>query len=126
MSKIYLTQAILASYIGGQIEIQNPAEGYLYRGEISQASLTQEDTELNIKMAWMAKGEGYPQIPFRWVESNELTYGLSLQICQISDIGPGSEGGNTRIQLNVSITGETVVLFPPNGSKLDRNAVAKA
>ncbi len=31
-----LTQGFADRYCGGQIEIQNPAEGYLYRGQIAE------------------------------------------------------------------------------------------
>jgi hypothetical protein len=103
------------AYVGGQMEVQNPVERYFFRGEIETISADNE--ELRIHFKWVAKGEGYPPFPKRWVKSDKLDYAASLGIYQISDIGEG------RIALLSPITNETVVLFPPNGSKLDPSKV---
>jgi hypothetical protein len=89
-------------YIGGQMEVRNPVEEYFFRGEIETI---------------FAKGEGYPPFPKRWVKSDRLDYEAKLGIYQISDIGDG------RIALLSPVSNETVVLFPPNGSKLDPSKV---
>ncbi len=102
-------------YVGGQMEVQNPVEGYLFRGEIE--TISADNAELKIRFKWVAKGEGYPPLPKRWVKSDQLDYEARLGIYQISDIGDG------RIALLSPITNETVVLFPPNGSKLDPSKV---
>ena len=101
----------VASYVGGQMEVQNPGEEYLYRGEVGQIAV--KNNELRVKFNWLAKGEGFPPLPNRWVKDNRLNYSASLEIYSVSDIGDG------RVCLNSPITGETVVLYPKNGSRLD-------
>lgn len=118
-----LTTQMLTTFIGGQIEVQNPNEGYIYRGEIKTAVV--EDNEVRITLNWMAKGEGYPPIPTRWVTDGRLDYAASLEIYSVSNIGPsgGEVGGGNRISLNSQIVGELVVLYPADGSKLDPTKV---
>lgn len=114
-----LTPEIAARYAGGQLEVQNASEGYLYRGEIATATVEGNGSDATFKatLAWNAKGEGYPPFPERWVNNTKLTYGASLSIYSVSDIGDG------RILLQSSIVGETTTLFPPDGSKLDPSEV---
>ncbi len=116
-----LTNLILATFLGGQFEVQNQNEGYIFRGEIKTATLNDHNT-MEIDLEWIAKGEGYPPLPTGWVSDDHLTYKASLDIYSVSNIGPGSEGDD-RICLTSAIVGETVVLYPPNGSKLDRSKV---
>jgi hypothetical protein len=101
------------------MEIQNQGEGYIFRGEVE--TIVVEDNELQVKFSWIAKGEGYPPLPTGWVKGDRLDYGASLEIYSVSDIGPsgGDVGGDSRLCLMSPIVGETVILFPPNGSKLD-------
>jgi hypothetical protein len=123
ISTTQLTTQLLAAYIGGQIEIQNGGEGYLYRGEIKTAEVTSDD-ELAITLNWMAKGEGIEadgnRLPTGWInDRDQLNYTASLQIYSVSNMGRSREGGDDRICLTSTIIGETAVIFPPNGSKLD-------
>ncbi len=116
-----LTTAGLQLHIGGQIEIQNQQEEYLYRGDIKEAKV--ENNELHIILAWCAKGEGYPPFPNRWIKVNNIPeYAAGLQIYSVKDIGPGREGGS-RILLESAITNEVVTLFPRDGSKLEISRV---
>jgi hypothetical protein len=103
----------LAAFVDGQIEVQNQGEGYLYRGEIKTAVV--EDNEVRVTMTWMAKGDGLP--PKRWVVDEKLDYAASLEIYAASEIGQG------RLCLNSPIVGETVVFYPPGGSRLDPSKV---
>ena len=114
-----LTTQTVTRFIGGQVEIQNQDEGYMFRGEVK--TIVVENNELRVKFAWLAKGEGYPPFPKKWVSDDNLDYVASLEIYSVSDIGSSGHdvGGDSRLCLNSSIVGETVVLFPPNGSKLD-------
>ncbi len=114
-----LTQEMLARYVGGQMEIQNQIERYMFRGEIAQVTL--EGDELKVRFAWFAKGEGYPPLPKRWVNDERLDYGLTVLegFTAIEDIGPGADGGSNRIVINSMVSSEHVVFFPPDGSKLD-------
>lgn len=108
-------QATLNRFIGGEIEIQNQTERYIYRGEISKVALV--GGELNFTLAWMAKGVGYPPFPIGWERSDQLIYEVSLMIYAVSDIGDG------RLCLDSPYTGELTVLFPPDGSKLDQSLI---
>ena len=110
-----LTTQAVAKFQGGQMEIQNQNEGYLFRGEV--ATIAVENNELRVKFAWLAKGEGFPPLPKKWVKDDNLDYGASLEIYHASEIGDG------RLSLNSPIVGELAVLFPPNGSKLDPSKV---
>ncbi len=118
-----LTTQIVERFKGGQMEIQNQDEGYIYRGEVE--AIVVENNELRVKFAWLAKGEGFPPLPEKWVKDDRLDYAASLEIYSASDIGSSGHevGGDSRICLNSSIVGETVVLYPSNGSKLDRSKV---
>ena len=110
-----LTTELATRYVGGQIEIQNRTEEYLYRGTIS--SIVVSDDTLKVELLWMAEGVGYPPLPEKWLNHENLTYEASLLIYSVSDIGDG------RISLSSPITGELVVLYPPDGSKLDPSVV---
>lgn len=114
-----LTTQAVAKYEGGQMEIQNEGEGYLYRGEV--ATIVVENNEVRVKFAWLAKGEGFPPVPHRWVSNDRLDYAASLEIYSVSNIGRSSDevGGGDRLCLYSSIVRETAVLYPPDGSKLD-------
>lgn len=118
-----LTTQEVGRFVGGQMEIQNQGEGYLYRGEVQTIAVV--NNELRVTFAWLAKGEGFPLIPQRWVKDDRLDYAASLVIYAVSDIGPSGHevGGDSRICLNSHIVGELVVLYPPNGSKLDPSKV---
>ncbi len=111
-----LTMQAVQRFQGGQMEIQNQIEGYIYRGEIETIAI--ENGELRAKFAWLAKGD-FP--PIKWVKADPLDYVASLEIFSAFDIGSSGHdvGGDSRICLQSFVTGETVVLFPPNGSKLD-------
>ncbi|HEU0050910.1 MAG TPA: hypothetical protein VFQ60_02520 [Patescibacteria group bacterium] len=115
----WLTTEMVERFKGGQMEIQNSDDGYLYRGEIE--TIVVEENELRVKFAWLAKGEGFPPIPRKWVKDDRLDYTASLEIYAASDIGPSGHdvGGDSRICLSSFMAGETVILYPPNGSKLD-------
>jgi hypothetical protein len=105
-----LTQEILDRFKGGQAEIQNEGEGYLYRGEIADIYVSDDNT-LNIHFVWLGKMD--PPMSGRWVNDTTLGYAASLEIYSVSDIGNG------RIALNGFINNELTVLYPPDGSKLD-------
>jgi len=106
-------------FVGGQMEIQNGIENYVYRGEIETITYDANENTLHVRFAWLGKG-ALP--PTEWIEALGLYVSWSMSICEISDIGPGHLGGR-RLCLNVPITGELVVIFPPDGSKLDRSKI---
>jgi hypothetical protein len=118
MSRIKLTQSQLDRYVGGQIEITMPGAGEVYRGEIATAVL--DGDVIHFTMTWMAANT-FP--PNDWTKDDKLTYDLELRVFfTIQDIGPGSEGGN-RLLLESPPLDERIVLYPPDGSRLDPSRV---
>jgi hypothetical protein len=105
--------SIVGSYVGGQMEVQNPTEGYLYRGEIGRIGVN--DNELQVGLRWVAKGEGFPPT---WIKDDKRYYAASLEIYQVSEIG------EERICLYSPVVDELVVFFPKSGSRLDPSVVA--
>lgn len=118
---IAISTADLARFKGGQLEVQNAQERYLYRGEIKDIKV--EGGNLAVEFNWLAEGKGYPPVPEKWVNDEPRSYEASLEIYTISDIGPSPDGGGNRLSLQSSIVGEIVVLYPPDGSKLDPTKV---
>ncbi len=114
-----LTTELLTPFIGGQIEIQNEGQGYLYRGQIKSGRVT--SGELVIELDWMGKCEGFPSSPSKWVKDDTEDWAISLQISGVSNIGPSRPeiGGGDRICINCPSIGELIVLYPADGSKLD-------
>tara|TARA_Y100000310_G_scaffold184277_1_gene184413 strand:+ start:772 stop:1194 length:423 start_codon:yes stop_codon:yes gene_type:complete len=106
---------VVDKYVGGQVEVQNAGEGYMVRGEVERIAV--EDNELRVRFAWLASAVGFPPLPTGWVKDDRLDYAAGLEIYTPSDIGEG------RVALNSFITGETIVLFPKDGSKLDPSQV---
>lgn len=114
-----LTTEDLQRFVGGQLEVQNLNEDYLYRGEIASLEVTDgkpvegvtrdNNGDLKIKLRWQAKMNDDRE----WEHSDRLDYSASLLIYSASDAGDG------RLLLSGMYTGETVTLFPPDGSKLD-------
>ena len=106
-----LTTEIVKKYEGGQLEIQNQNEGYLFRGEIEKAWV--EGDSLHVKFKWLAKmGEDG-----KWYSDQKLDYSIGLELASVSDVGDGS------IFYRVAIIREAGTFFPPDGSKLDPNKV---
>lgn len=118
-----LTTQTFERFKGGQMEVQNQGEGYLYRGEIK--TITVENNALKVTFVWLARGEGFPPIPQRWVKHDRLVIETSLESYAVSDIGSSGYDvdGDSRVCLHAPIIGEIVVLYPPNGSRLDPSRV---
>ena len=114
-----LTSDLLYGFVGGQMEIQNPNKNYIFRGKIETIAVVGED--LVVKFAWLAKGKGDLPIPAGWVKDDNLDYSTNLEICSVSNIGPSDSeiGGDDRICIMSQFIGEVIVLYPPDGSKLD-------
>ena len=56
-----LTTEELARFVGGDMEIQNANEDYLYRGPIERATV--EGGEVRVHFKWIAKNDGGPNRP---------------------------------------------------------------
>jgi len=114
--KIGISIKDIEGYKGGQMEIQNQAEGYFYRGEVDTITVDTERHEIRVKFAWLAElDEG------KWVKDNNLDYTMSLVACSANNIGPSAPhiGGGDRLVFDCASTGDFITLFPPDGSKLD-------
>jgi len=111
-----LTNEKVAEFVEGDMEIQNKNEGYLYRGPIKSATI--ENNMFLVKFAWIAKGKRYRLWPWwiNWKKEDKFAsdgYVRNLKLYGVSEIG------NDRLSLYSFTTGELLILFPPNGSKLD-------
>lgn len=100
----------LARYVDGQIEIQNPYEEYLYRGEIKKIRVESDGNggELRVKFSWLKKMEDW-----KWKYDPVLDYAAGLIMYSHSDIGEG------RLAFRCPINHELAVLFPKEGSRLE-------
>ncbi len=103
----------LQRFVGGEAEVQDENENYLYRGEI--ASIGIEKSKLKIRFAWLAKNQGgaLPHNSLKWDARDDLDYEASLALFTPSEIGQG------RIAFGSYIMGEILILFPADGSKMD-------
>ena len=116
-----ITTEALQRFVGGQLEIQNGGEGYLFRGEIGEIGVEGED--LNVKFAWLATWDtgtspmGMPNPDGKWVNDEQLDYAIGLAM-----FGPPVED-DERLILSPMIPHETLVFFQPGGSKLDPEKV---
>lgn len=105
-----LTTELLQPFIGGQLEIQKPEDGLLHRGQIKTAVVA--DGEVTVTWDWLAKGEGYPPLPKKWVVYEPRPWSTELLFSNVSDRSDG------RIVIN-SVLGEICVFFPKDGSRID-------
>lgn len=112
-----LTTANLLPFIGGQMEVQNPGKGYLYRGEIGAIFI--DGAELRVTFTWLAKGKGNGPLPAGWINEDHLDYTATLEVYMVTNIGGSEGGGGDRLCLSAATFGETVILYPADGSKLD-------
>lgn len=105
------TDQLLAHYVGGQLEVQNLSEGYIYRGEIERAWV--EKDELKVRFKWFAQMKKVGG----WQTVGKLDYSVSTFLVSATNIG------DNRIFYNVMGTGESGTFFPPEGSRLDPSKV---
>lgn len=113
-----LKTVVVAPFVGGQAEIQNQIESYVFRGEIESIAVEGED--LRIRFRWL--GRGSLPLPEEWVVEENLDYAVSISTCAASNIGPsgGETGGSDRLFINTGfVSNEIITLFPPDGSKMD-------
>lgn len=109
-----VTTERLSEFDGGQVEIQNLGEKYLYRGEAKNIAV--EDGSLVVEFLWLAEGEGFPPLPERWVKDGNdenLHYTVGLEFYFPSKICDG------HFCLCSLVTGETVIFFMPGENGLD-------
>lgn len=117
------TTETLAPFIGGQLEIQNRTEDYLFRGEIARVEVV--DGNVKVRFAWLARNDGTPIRPnAEWTASDRFDYEASLEIYSVRE--PDQDG---RVFMMSNIVDELGVFFPrgyaPHGEpcQLDRSKV---
>ena len=86
-----------------EIEIQNPDKSYLYRGRIKDICVVGDD--MCVKLAWLARGVGYPLIPKSWVKDDKTFYNAPLLMAKIT-----RQPDLKRILLQL-VSSEIVLLF---------------
>ncbi|MDO8470883.1 MAG: hypothetical protein Q7S63_02820 [bacterium] len=116
-----LTAEVLSRFKGGQLEIQNRAEHYLYRGEIAEVALDEKD-QLKVKFAWLAEFKDGG-----WVNDEDLDYSLTLWFDKEANrpFVSVEKIADDRLMIHGApmLMNEVLVFFPPDGSKLDRAKV---
>lgn len=110
---IELTQTVLTPYIGGQLEIQNPRENYLYRGEVQEVHI--DGSTLQVVFKWLAKMGDEP-CSWQIAPAEDHVYRINLDY--VTATKP-----DDRILYQYHAVGEVCVFFPPNGSRLDPSRV---
>ncbi len=118
-----LTSEVFEPFVDGQFELHGPAESVIYRGEIADIWVSGSGTDavFAVRLRWLARSE----LPSRrWINQRDfISYVANAFLCTVHDIGPGPEGEGSRLRLRFIASGETVILYPPGGSKLDPGLV---
>jgi hypothetical protein len=118
------TTEMLAKYIGGQLEIQNQGARVLHRGTIKKIYV--RDRDIHVELEWSAVGD-FPGVPKKWIKDpnpGNLKHVIYIDLGIAINIGPSSVfGGDDMICFKTPLVGETSVIFPPNGQKLDPKKV---
>jgi hypothetical protein len=111
-----LTPEIVASLVGGQMEIEitRRGESILCCGELKE--LTLNTNTLGFKFAWMA--EKTAEDPEEWQNRAVLDGAVNLNFYTVTNIGPSLVGGDCW-QLQFVFGRHQAVIYPPDGWKLD-------
>ena len=119
LTAVDLTEVDLSRYAGGQIEIQNTLEEYLYRGEIGSIDIRAEDghSSLVVIPKWMASMPEFPIPSGHWVATPPTEYGVDLRLYDSFSMADG------RLCVTSVIFQETAILFPPSADPLDPHRV---
>lgn len=118
---VNMTQELLDRYIGGQMQTINLARRYIYRGEIKGIVLM--NGWLIVTLSWLARGGGWPPEVEEWVDA--VTPGcaapFSLKDTLARNLGPGLSGeGGDRLRIRPEVNGDFIILYPPDGEKIER------
>lgn len=122
--EITIDEVSASKFRGGQMEIHDDKTNEIYRGEVKTITVTEDTSRgkiLRVQFAWFAKAEGHPPLPTGWVKNDQTDLAVDLSLHVVSNIGSsgGDVGGSDRICLKSKMLGETIILYPPDGSKLD-------
>lgn len=119
-----LTTEVLSRFVGGQLEIQNENEGYLYRGEVAEVQMDEIGT-LKVKFAWQAKMAEDGQ----WISYKDPGYGVSLWVDKKNNrpMSTVVDMGDGRLVIRVMVIWEVLTFFPPDAEdKLDPAKVVES
>jgi hypothetical protein len=131
---------VASLYVGGELEVQNGQEGYLYRGKIASLEFIPADDHngavLKATLEWNAKADGKRLgggfVPTNgWDEDTVLDYSCNTDLPDLENVdGPNIPNvifqtveGMLRLIISNPYTGETTVLYPKDGSKLNQDNV---
>jgi hypothetical protein len=114
-----LTSELLRSFVGGQFAVDDRPKRRIVQGEIKQIDLglRQGVRYVLIVPEWMALSDHYPARSVGWRALEPLPYIASFAHYTVSD------GGNGRIKLTSSKTGEVTTLYPRGRGTLRRDDV---
>lgn len=113
-----LDQSTMSSYLGGEIEVQNQKERYIYHGGIKSVAVNEVENELTLELSWVAKAIRFPPVPIKWVRDDAFTYTVNLDHYSFLKIG------RLYLWLNSYVTGEVVYIYPPDaGGKFDQSLI---
>jgi hypothetical protein len=108
----------LLVYVGGQMLIVKCGQAAsMFCGEIAQI-VPIGSNEICFKMKWMAKGDGD-----RWKVTDKLEHRISMEVFIGYNVGPEQSGGDCVFMFSTKAKGDWIVLYPPDGSRLDRASV---
>ena len=108
---MHLTLEVLERFIDGQLEIQNPKEGLVKRGEIESVTVYREDC-FRVTFKWLAQ-MGDDSL-WHAHDDRELVFPANEML--------GNEVGD-RVAFRILNTPENGIFFPPEERSLDPSKV---
>lgn len=116
MEPVHITPALLAQYNGGQIFIRGVLQNSLYRGEIKETTINDDEDMIAVKLSWIGEMKNSSETGGSWIKSDLLTWEIDLLYFLLS-IGEG------RLYFRY---GESIfTLYPRNDPKnIDPSMVA--
>lgn len=113
-----LTIQALKRFEGGQAEVREPGkcELYIYCGGVK--SIVVENNKLHIDFSWLAKIEKTSDSSRTWVNEDKRRR-HTVDLAEVRAFYVLGSGDQNRLFLSWPLTGDLVILYPPNDGKLD-------
>ncbi|MFA5051794.1 MAG: hypothetical protein WC544_01880 [Patescibacteria group bacterium] len=115
-----VTTQLVQGYIGGQLEIHDPDEDKLFRGEIEDIDV--RSGILFVVFTWVARCLGPSADQARWYKYHHHEHECPLAEFTAANIGPGKFGSD-RLLLTSVRNRVRITVFPPDGNRLARDYV---
>jgi hypothetical protein len=113
---VELKKGDLERFSGGLVEIINHSERYYYKAEIK--SITMEGTKIVMEFSWLTMVEGSAPAHGTWFITNTRKHSFDhLNYLVNSHMGRCEANAYHRISFYCGGTDETILLYPPMGSK---------